>query len=102
MTSSREHGSTGNKGEVVGYTTNQPVDVFVANLTKQLGTEVVVVDENHLEIRKIFSQAELEPIVAANGGKITSYQSGVSKATADDVKFILENKINTLGSRMPR
>ena len=87
------------KGEVVGYTTNQPVDVFVANLTKQLGTEVVVVDENHLEIRKIFSQAELEPIVAANGGKITSDQPGVSKATADDVKLILENKINTLGTK---
>ena len=87
------------KGEVVGYTTTQPVDIFVANLTKQLGTEVVAVDENHLEIRKSFSQAELEPIVAANGGTITSYQPGVSKATADDVKLILENKINTLGTK---
>ncbi len=87
------------KGEVVGYTTNQPVDVFVANLTKQLGTEVEAVDENHLEIRKPFSQAELEPVIAAAGGKITSYQPGVSKATADDVKLILENKINTLGTK---
>ena len=87
------------KGEVIGYTTSQPVDVFVANLTRQLGTEVVVVDENHLEIRKIFSQAELVPVVAADGGKITSFQPGVSKATADDVKLILENKINTLGTK---
>ena len=87
------------KGEVVGFTTTQPLDTFVANLSKQLGTEVQVIDENHLEIRKFVSQADLEPMVTAAGGKVTGYQPGVSKATADDVKLILENKINTLGTK---
>lgn len=87
------------KGEVVGYTTDQPLDVFVANLTKQLGTEVVVVDATHLEIRKSYTQAELDPVFASNGGTITGYAQGVSKATADDAKLILENKINTLGTK---
>jgi preprotein translocase subunit SecD len=87
------------KGEVVGYTTDQPLDVFVANLTKQLGTEVDVIDATHLEIRKSYTQAELDPIFASNGGKVTSYAQGVSKATAEDAKRILENKINTLGTK---
>jgi preprotein translocase subunit SecD len=87
------------KGEVVGFTTDQPLDVFVTNLTKQLGTEVVVVDATHLEIRKSYAQADLDPIFTSNGGKITSYAQGVSKATAEDAKLILENKINTLGTK---
>ena len=87
------------KGEVVGYTTDQPLDVFFANLTKQLGTEVVPVDATHLEIRKSYSQADLDPIFVSNGGKITSFAQGVSKATAEDAKRILENKINTLGTK---
>jgi len=40
------------KGEVVGYTTDQPVDIFISNLSKQLDAEVIQVDANHLEIRK--------------------------------------------------
>ena len=40
------------KAEVVGYTTTQPVDTFVANLSKDLNTDVVQVDATHLEIRK--------------------------------------------------
>ena len=87
------------KGEVVGYTTDQPLDSFVANLSKQLGTEVVVVDATHLEIRKSVAQADLVPIFTSAGGEITSYEPGVSKATADDAKLILENKINTLGTK---
>ena len=59
----------------------------------------MLVDANHLEIRKYYSQADLEPKFIASGGKITSYQPGVSKATAEDVKRILENKINTLGTK---
>jgi preprotein translocase subunit SecD len=87
------------KGEVVGFTTDQPLDVFVTNLSKQLGTEVVVVDATHLEIRKPYSQADLDSIFASNGGEITSYAPGVSKKTAEDAKLILENKINTLGTK---
>jgi preprotein translocase subunit SecD len=87
------------KSEVVGYTTTQPVETFIANLTKNLDTEVLQVDANHLEIRKSYTQEELEPIFAASGGKIVSYQPGVSKDTADLTKRILENKINTMGTK---
>ena len=90
------------KGEVVGFTTNQPVDVFVANLTKQLGTEVVVVDENHLEIRKIFSQAELEPVVAANGGKITSYRRESPRQLPMMSNLSLKTRSILLVPRMPK
>jgi preprotein translocase subunit SecD len=87
------------KAEVVGYTTTQPVDTFVANLSKSLDTDVVVVDANHLEIRKYYTQEQLEPFFEAQDGKVISYQPGVSKDTADLVKRILEEKINTMGTK---
>jgi preprotein translocase subunit SecD len=87
------------QGEVVGFTTDQPVETFVTNLSKQLDAEVILVDANHLEIRKSYTQAALEPIFTSTGGKVTGYQQGVSKSTADDMKRILENKINSLGTK---
>lgn len=87
------------KGEVVGFTTDEPIDTFIANLTRQVDAEVILTDATHLEIRKLHSQAELEPLFAAAGGKITSYQQGVSKSTGDTVKRVLENKINSLGTK---
>ena len=38
--------------EVVGFTTTEPVDTFVANLSKDLDTDVILVDATHVEIRK--------------------------------------------------
>ena len=87
------------KGEVVGYTTDQPVDIFISNLSKQLDAEVIQVDANHLEIRKLYSQADLEPLFETSGGTVTSYSQGVSKSTADTVKRVLENKINAMGTK---
>jgi preprotein translocase subunit SecD len=87
------------RAEVVGFTSDRPVDEFITDLSKKLDTEVLFVDPTHLEIRKYYTQAELDPIFTAAGGKITTYQQGVSKATAEDVKRILENKINTLGTK---
>ena len=87
------------QGEVVGFTTDQPVELFVTNLSKQLDAEVILVDANHLEIRKPYTQAALEPAFTSAGGKVTGYQPGVSKSTADDMKRILENKINSLGTK---
>jgi preprotein translocase subunit SecD len=90
------------RAEVVGFTTDQPLEAFVTNLSKKLDTEIIVVEStnpNHLEIRKPYSQEELEPVFASEQGKITSYQPGVSKSTADLVKRILETKINTLGTK---
>ncbi|NMB78126.1 MAG: preprotein translocase subunit SecD, partial [Methanomicrobiales archaeon] len=85
--------------EVVGFETNQPVGKFIDDLSAKLDTEVQLVDETHLEIRKKYSQAELEPVFAAAGGKITTYSPGVSKATAETAKLVLENKINSFGTK---
>jgi len=87
------------QAEVVGFTTDKPVDAFITTLSEKLDTQVIQIDANHLEIQKYYSQESLEPIFTAAGGTITSYQQGVSKETADDVKLILENKINTLGTK---
>jgi preprotein translocase subunit SecD len=87
------------KGEVVGFTTDKPVDTFIANLSKEADAEVIQIDETHLEIRKSYTQKELEPLFETAGGKITSYTVGVSKSTADTVKRVLENKINAMGTK---
>lgn len=87
------------KSEVVGYTTDRPLSDFLTNLSESLDTEVEQVDATHLEIRKAYTQPELEAKFADAGGKLTSYQQGVSKKTADDVKLILENKINAIGTK---
>ena len=87
------------RAEVIGFTTDRALSEFESDLSKKLDTEVQVIDANHLEIRKFYNQEDLTALVEASGGKVTSYQPGVSKATADDVKRILENKINTLGTK---
>jgi preprotein translocase subunit SecD len=87
------------RAEVIGFSTDRPLTEFIAGLSKKLDTDVQVIDESHLEIRKYYTQEELVPIVESAGGKVISYQQGVSKATAEDVKRILENKINTLGTK---
>ncbi|MCX6692689.1 MAG: preprotein translocase subunit SecD [Methanoregula sp.] len=87
------------RAEVIGFTTDRVLSEFESDLSKKLDTEVQVIDANHLEIRKFYNQEDLTALVEASGGKVTSYQPGVSKTTADDVKRILENKINTLGTK---
>jgi preprotein translocase subunit SecD len=87
------------QAEVVGYTTDRPLEEFLTNLSTTLDAEVVPIDANHLEIQKYFSQQDLESRFNAAGGKLTSYQQGVSKTTADSIKRILENKINSLGTK---
>ena len=87
------------QAEVVGFTTDRPLEEFITEVSKNLNAEVVQVDSNHLEIRKYYSQDDLEPVFVAAGGKITSYQPGVSKSTAENVKRILENKINSRGTK---
>jgi len=87
------------RAEVVGYTTGRPLEEFISNLSTSLDAEVLQVDANHLEIRKYYSQADLESRFITAGGQVTSYQQGVSKTTADSVKRVLENKINSLGTK---
>lgn len=87
------------KAEVVTFSTNQPVSAFVANLSQKLNADVELVDENHLEIRKYYSEEELKPIFEAEGGELVAYQPGISKNSADLVKKILEEKINSMGTK---
>ena len=87
------------KAEVIGFTTDLSQEQFIANLSKNLDADVLLVDANHLEIRKAYTQEALDPLITASGGKMISYQPGVSKSTADLVKRILETKINTMGTK---
>lgn len=87
------------KGEVIGFTTDRPVEDFITNLSETADAEIILIDESHLEIRKSYTQEELKPIFESVGGEMTSYSLGVSKATADDVKRVLENKINAMGTK---
>ena len=87
------------KAEVVGFTTDLSQQEFITALSKNLDTEVMLIDPYHVEIRKPYTQEALEPLFIASGGKLTSYQPGVSKDTANLVKRILETKINTMGTK---
>ena len=87
------------KAEVVGFTTDLSQQEFITALSKNLDTEVLLIDPYHVEIRKPYTQEALEPLFIASGGKLTSYQPGVSKDTANLVKRILETKINTMGTK---
>ncbi|WP_332449169.1 preprotein translocase subunit SecD [Methanoculleus sp.] len=87
---------------VVAYSTDGSVEDLVENLQKTLEVDVIQIDENHLEIRKTVSRADLEPIFAASNASIVTYQEGVSAFTADDVKRILSEKVNALGMQDAR
>ncbi|MEA2035544.1 MAG: preprotein translocase subunit SecD [Euryarchaeota archaeon] len=92
----------GLQAEVVRFTTERSVNDFITDLRSQLDTEIYLVDEDRLEIRKLYTQDELTKIFEENGGKLISYDQGVSKETGDDVKRILEDKVNNLGTRDAR
>jgi len=92
----------GLQAEVVRFTTDRPLNDFITDLRSQLDTEIYLVDGDRLEIRKLYTQDELTKIFEENGGKLISYDQGVSKETGDDVKRILEDKVNNLGTRDAR
>jgi len=87
---------------VVSYSTDKPVEDLIENLQKTLEVDVIQIDQNHLEIRKSVSRADLEPIFAASDASIVTYQEGVSAFTADEVKRILSDKVNALGMQDAR
>lgn len=87
---------------VVAYSTDGSVGDLMEDLRTSLETEVIQIDENHLEIRKSVSRADLEPIFAQSGASIVGYQKGVSAYTADEVKRILNEKVNALGMQDAR
>jgi preprotein translocase subunit SecD len=88
--------------EVVGFTSQRTAADLAAALTTFLDTEVSPVGPGQLEIRKLFNRTELERAFAAENATLTTYEQGVSRATGDDIKRILEQKINTLGTRDAR
>ncbi|MDH7594393.1 MAG: preprotein translocase subunit SecD [Methanomicrobiales archaeon] len=90
------------QAEVVGFRTSRPVEAFIADLEKALDADIMLVQENTMEIRRYYTRAELEPILLENGGELLSYEQGVSRVTTEDVKRILEEKLNTLGTRDAR
>ncbi|PKG31429.1 MAG: preprotein translocase subunit SecD, partial [Methanoregula sp.] len=87
------------KAVVVGFDTDRDLNGFVTELSEKLDTEVELIDATHLEIRKAIPQAELEQVFADAGGKVTTYSPGVSRKTAETAKLILENKINSFGTK---
>ncbi len=84
---------------IVTFKSDQTLDKFVPALKERLDAEVSLVDENTLEIRKKISEEELRAIFSDLNAELVSFNPGVTKETADDVKRILENKINSLGTR---
>lgn len=87
------------QSEVVTFQTTEKVEDFVSNLSAALDTDVELVGPNQIEIRKALTDDEVRAAVEQAGGTVVSIQPGVSKATAEDIKRILENKINSLGTR---
>jgi len=90
------------QAEVLTVQTDRSIDRLAANLSRTLDTEVIVAADDQIEIRKKLSQEELQPILLAEGATIVTYNPGVSKETAEDVKRILENKVNSLGTKDAR
>jgi preprotein translocase subunit SecD len=88
--------------EVVGFTSQRSADDLAAALNSRLKAEISQVAPGQLEIRKSFTRADLEQAFSAENATLTTYEQGVSRATGDDIKRILEQKINTLGTRDAR
>ena len=84
---------------VVTFKTSVPVDQFVSDLRTKLDADVTLVEDNKIEIHKGVSEEELRRIFSENKTELVAYNVGVTKETADDIKRIMENKINSLGTR---
>ncbi len=90
------------QAEVVGFETDRPIEDFISDLQTKLDAEIYLIQEDKLEIRKYYPRETLEAEFTSAGGQLTSYEQGVSRETAEDVKRILENKLNNLGTKDAR
>ncbi|MDD1723922.1 MAG: preprotein translocase subunit SecD [Methanospirillum sp.] len=84
---------------VVTFKTDEPLEQFVTDLKTRMNAEIDVIDQKTLEIRKGVSEEDVRSNMSALKGELISYNSGVTKETANDVKRIVENKINSLGTQ---
>ncbi|MBN1431959.1 MAG: preprotein translocase subunit SecD [Methanomicrobiaceae archaeon] len=90
------------QSEVVSFDSDMSSEEFAVKLSGKIDAEVVPVSDNVVEIRKYYEKSELEEIFGELGVKLVTYEQGISKDTADNVKDILEDKINSLGTRDAR
>ncbi|MDH7510040.1 MAG: preprotein translocase subunit SecD [Methanolinea sp.] len=90
------------KAVVAGFETDKAPGDFAKAIQDQVDADVILLDKNKIEIRKYIPREDLEAVFSAAGGRLTSYEQGVSKQTAEDVKRILENKLNALGTKDAR
>ncbi len=84
---------------IVTFESGMPVDKLISNLSTKLDADVTLVGQNQMEIRKGISQDELAAILKDMDTEIVAFHPGVTKDTAEDVKRIIENKVNSLGTR---
>lgn len=89
----------GFKSEVVGFTSGRQAADFLTELQEKLDTEIILLDNGKIEIRKYYTKDELTAIFSELGGTLVTYDVGVGPETAADIKKILEEKINSLGTR---
>ncbi len=87
------------QSEVVGFDTDRPLNEFLSDLQENLDAEIYLISDDRIEIRKYFPEEELESVFSSAGGQLTSYEQGVSRDTAEQVKQILEQKLNALGTK---
>jgi preprotein translocase subunit SecD len=88
------------QGVVITFDTDERnIDQLITDLSKDLGTDVIFVDKNTLEIRNPVSEDELAALFEKYDANFVAYNPGISKNTANDVKRVLENKVNSLGNR---
>lgn len=92
------------QGEIVTFEMDQwtqlrSADEFVKALSERLEADVIFIDQNTLEIQKSVPEDELVTLFDEFGVTLVSYNPGVSKNTANDVKRVLERKVNSLGNR---
>lgn len=68
-------------------------------LQNELNAEIVGIPGNLplFEIRRTVTQDELNAILQPVDGKVISFKAGVTAATLDETKSILETKLNSLG-----
>ncbi|MDD1676191.1 MAG: preprotein translocase subunit SecD [Methanomicrobiales archaeon] len=90
------------KAAVVGFQTTRSVDAFIQDVRNATDAEVYQIEPNRMEVRALIPRDDLARICTENGGTLTSYEQGVSQTTGEEIKRILENKVNALGTQGAR
>ncbi|MHC1625912.1 MAG: preprotein translocase subunit SecD [Methanoculleaceae archaeon] len=82
---------------VVGFDETGTLEEVIPLLEDAFDVDVVAAGPQAVEIRKVIPREEVESVLEGAGIRLTSYQRGVSSGTADLIKRILEDKVNTFG-----